>query len=83
MYIIWDIELSSETSFDVNSATSVFYWHCPFWDMQLEAISLPFKTVREAVWNNETCLCKHLKTTQVFYIIKIGQDIISASIYYT
>ena len=85
MYIIWDIELSSETSFDVDFASSMFHWHwhCPFWDMQLEAISLPLKTVSMAVRNNETCLCKDLKTTQVFYITKIDQDINSPSIYYT
>jgi len=54
------------TSFDFNPVFYVICGHCPFWDMQLEAISLPFKTVRVAA-NDKSSLCEGFKATQVFY----------------
>jgi len=61
LWIIWETELSRQTSFDINPVFHVICGYCPFWDMQLEGISLPFKSLKVADSDDKTCLCKGLK----------------------
>jgi len=69
-FVISELKLSCQTSFDVNLASLPFLWNGSFWNMKFKTISLPFKTVRTASSNDESDLSKGLKASQVVYAIQ-------------